>query len=249
MYFNRKKYRDECWWCSSQDKSQEHKFKKSEIAREYGTGKYDKYLIHRHNGVSNYIKSSGSNLLKFNSNLCKKCNNERSQSFDNSYDVFQQYIKNNTEQIFRKKEIDFGETFNKDWIDKVSDLLRYYVKNICCAMSDIDVEIPTEIIEFLNGSNLLPYIKFQFGIALDAVEIESIYKEFSDKGYFIRGNISCILNQDTRQCREIKSYLQYRYFRNSYIFDKSIPTVDMSFNNRTITLIDIHNASSFSILK
>lgn len=88
-------FKGKCWWCESSDLSREHKYKKSDIKREYFSDQeiHDRVKI---NLVSikdlsekgKAVQGPNSNAIKFEANICKNCNNSRSQSFDFSYDKF-----------------------------------------------------------------------------------------------------------------------------------------------------------------
>lgn len=245
MYFERYEYGDYCWWCNSNKISREHKYKRSEIEREYGSGTYGNKLLFIKNEKEQYIKSPGSNLLQFKNNLCPTCNNERSQPFDFAYDKFQKHIKNNQSQLLGNKYIDFNTLFVSCPDNSFQNLIRYFVKNVSCMLSDSGIKVEKGIIEFLNGNDFLPFMIFQFGIALDAVEMQKRAPSLQEESHFSRGQVHCIFNKDNSKARKIVSYIQYRWFRISYLIDKSIPPINVSKLNRKFALQELRNANTY----
>ncbi len=249
MYFERYDYKDKCWWCQSDKGSQEHKYKKSEIEREYGKGYYENRLFLIRDLKAKPIKSSRSELLKHRRTLCKKCNNQRSQPFDIAYDIFQKYVKDNQELILENKSIDFEQVFNGNNEKSICFLFRYFVKKVCCVLSDSGILVDQKIINFLNGSNSLPFIAFHFGIALDVLKMQNIVTGLQKEGHFSHGDVECILNKNTSQARMIRSYYQYRWFRISYVIDKTIPQIKVSEIGQISPLKIIENASTYRAMK
>ncbi len=249
MYFHRHNYKNICWWCGSEEISREHKYKKSEIEREYGKGYYHKSLSFiRSDEKDKPIKSSKSQLLLFKRPLCKKCNNQTSQPFDIAYDKFQKHIKNNKDKILKQKSVDLQQIYKNNSKQSASNLFRYFVKQICCTLADSDIAIEQQLIDFLNGYNRLPFIDFDLGIAIDALVMESKIKELQERGAFSRGEIKCILNKKDSNVRMIDSYFQYRWFRISYLVDKKIQGLDFNKFNHILPLHLLKNANTYGVL-
>ena len=92
IYWNRsilEKYDqlEKCWWCESPNLKGEHKFNRTDLVSLYGKGPYkneNRIGLLKFNSNNNPvpIQSPNSGFFKFPKNLCKKCNNDRSSSFD-----------------------------------------------------------------------------------------------------------------------------------------------------------------------
>lgn len=86
-----KEFNGKCWWCESLDLSREHKYKKSDIKREYFDNHEAQDQV-KMNLVSikdldkgKAVQGPNSNAIKFEANLCKDCNNYKSQPFEMLY--------------------------------------------------------------------------------------------------------------------------------------------------------------------
>ena len=143
-------YKGLCWWCRNEADSGEHKYKKSDLLREFGKGPYEgnEKLVRRISGEMRKIQGPKSVEAKFESNLCQRCNNDMSQPFDIEYDKFVQFIKNNEDDIIDKKQFRFSDIYGQNWQDGRLNLLRYYVKHICCRLVSAKILIRDEIIGF-----------------------------------------------------------------------------------------------------
>ena len=106
-------YAGRCWWCGSVADSREHKWKRSDIVRMYGTGPYKGELVWGpgEDDMGRMLQGASSSELKYHASLCQRCNNARSQAFDKAYDVWASYVFDHLDVI-------------KDWT--VFDLARVY---------------------------------------------------------------------------------------------------------------------------
>lgn len=228
-------YIDKCWWCSNNADSGEHRFKRSDIIREFGRGAYGKGEVVKTEGdfdVDNGLPIQGpkSTYLKFPKNICQKCNSERSQSFDFAYDKFMTYIKENEEMIFVSKVINLRTVFGDNWPTEYSNLIKYFVKSISTRFADAGVKIEPEIIEFLNGDRDLQFFKLVFQIRTDWVEFYKHLKtKNEDYGYVHASGIEGRKSKSLGTYYWLGGVLQYRWFQVTYYYDKlrlNFPTDD-----------------------
>ena len=148
-----------CWWCGASADSREHKFKRSDLVREHGAAPYVGSAMLSgvsHTGDPHHMRSNRSDPLKFKPNLCQRCNNTRSQPFDNAYDEFVAWIFANEQLVLDSRSLDLDAVFGAKWRSRGLDLLRYFVKHICCRIADLvaggyETAIPSDVIAFLNG--------------------------------------------------------------------------------------------------
>jgi hypothetical protein len=219
-------YIDKCWWCASKADSREHRFKKSDIVREFGRGPFDKGQVVKTKGdfdVDNGlpIQSPDSTYLKFSKNICQKCNSERSQAYDVAYDKFMSYIKENEGFIFETKEINLRAVFGDAWIKDYNNLMKYFVKNISTRFADVGVKIEQEIIDFLNGDGELKFLKFVFQINTEWVIFYKYLKTINeDYGYVHASGIEGRKSKSMGTYYWLGGVLQYRWFRVIYFYDK-----------------------------
>jgi hypothetical protein len=148
-----------CWWCGAIADSREHKFKRSDLIREHGPAPYldGAELSGVGAGVSTRMRSNKSSPLKFKPNLCQPCNNARSQAFDQAYDRFVSWIFDHEDEVLASRSIDLHAVFGSDWEEAGLNVLRYFVKHICCRIADLvadghSARLPGDVIDFLNGA-------------------------------------------------------------------------------------------------
>lgn len=106
---------DVCWWCRGSADSREHKYKRSDIVREFGKPPYasdetpvilkdygDRRQLHD-------VRGPNSSLARFATTLCGRCNDTRSQPFDAAYDRFVEYLREREDEIFETRCVDVGD--------------------------------------------------------------------------------------------------------------------------------------------
>ena len=151
--------------------SREHKYKKSDL--KFFLKNIDDSVIQKTNRQK-WISGSNSSLVKYGCVLCKDCNNEKSKTIDNAYDSFSKlYIRKLNKKI---SNISFQSI-----IDKLN-IYRFLTKNFCCRLSENNIEISEDLIEFVN--NKIKYPKRLI------IEIYSNYEETEFvKNYLTEGNV------------------------------------------------------------
>lgn len=147
-----------CWWCGAPADSREHKFKRSDLVREHGAAphKGDAALSRVNGEGSLYMRSSKNDALKFEPNLCQRCNDTRSQPFDNAYDQFISWVLANEAIVLDARVVDLEAVFGSKWRAAGLNVLRYFVKHIACRLADLAthgtyIRIPGDLVAFLNG--------------------------------------------------------------------------------------------------
>lgn len=147
-----------CWWCGSPADSREHKFKRTDIDREFGGGPYQDgqtLVRHRFGEHPSDVKGSKSKVFKFEQTMCGDCNGVRSQGFDTAYDEFMDYLFANEASVLGSGEVDLRDVFDESWEQKSIDLTRYFVKHICCRLLERPYigSLDGRLIEFLDGGS------------------------------------------------------------------------------------------------
>jgi hypothetical protein len=151
--------RDLCWWCQIRPAdSREHKFKRTDLVRVHGRGELrgPRTLVVRSGARSTEHRSTKNKALKFSPSMCEYCNNTRSQPFDRAYDEFIEWVLTNETAVLAERRIDLTAVFGSDQKRKGEDVLRFFVKHICCRLAetvdaDGDALIPSDAVRFLDG--------------------------------------------------------------------------------------------------
>ncbi len=165
-----KKYVDKtkCWWCGSNELTGEHKMKKTELEMLYGKvypkGNLINHIKYKTETKGRNIQSSASNRVKFEQNLCKNCNGNRSQNFDKAYQILIEYYYLNRNRIKELKSINLEEVFGDDWNSQYLNVERYIGKHLGCRLAEIGYVPTKDFIKFLNGSNENCDLKVSFQI-------------------------------------------------------------------------------------
>ncbi len=96
-------YQGQCWWCGNAADSREHKYKRSDIVREFGRGPWAEPMLRVAGGNRQFrVQGPNSQGLKFSKSLCQRCNNDRNQPFDLAYDSMMDYISRNESEIIAR---------------------------------------------------------------------------------------------------------------------------------------------------
>jgi hypothetical protein len=149
----------ECWWCGGPADSREHRYKRSDLKREHGKGGYSgDAVLSRISDVRSVARSSKSDILKFPSSMCQPCNNTRSQPFDDAYDALIEHLWANERTVLTDKQLDLGVLWGSDQAARADDVLRYFVKHICCRIAEYSEpgspkQVPADLIAFLDGGS------------------------------------------------------------------------------------------------
>lgn len=166
----------QCWWCGSPADSREHRLKASDLVREYGRPPFTGLrTLTRFSGEDRHdFQGPKSSLVKFAASLCRRCNNARSQPFDNAWDTFVMYLAENESRVVGSKTIDWTEVFGADWKRRGEDIERYVLKHIICRLIDQapePIRIAGEYIDFLNGGARPDAMEVELVIDLGVVEL------------------------------------------------------------------------------
>ncbi|MDB4872602.1 MAG: hypothetical protein JWL97_3606 [Gemmatimonadales bacterium] len=148
-----------CWWCQERPATTgEHKFKRADLTRLMANGGLllwgDRDGNTREIRGSSGVKRDRYGVIKFPKSLCEPCNNKRSKPFDNSYDVYSQYVSRTWLRIM--PGVDFQQIFGTDWEAPTLNLARYYGKHFGCRMVRAGLPVPDSLREFLDGATDMP---------------------------------------------------------------------------------------------
>lgn len=204
---------DLCWWCGDVATTEEHRFKASTLRR---VAKSDDGTIL----PSNVFKKSSDyestlqslkkgTQIRWRKNLCANCNNTKSQPFDRSYDHFESFLVEHIDEISAWERLDWQAIYGSDWRERTRNLARYFGKQLGCMLATHQLQVPEELIEFLNGSERCPSVCFMLYINPLAVEM---HEEMRSDG-FENGlsDFVGLLNATAYQTEGVFSGIDYGY--------------------------------------
>lgn len=144
-----------CWICGDIATTGEHLLKKTDVITVFGD-KFSKRVVRTdlYGNDKILVQSPNSKALKFQNNLCAKCNNERTQPYDRAYVMFANYIRSNLREITRKLEINTNLVFGKrNAKEQQKYLFRYFVKAFGCRLHDAGQSVPQVLKDILIREN------------------------------------------------------------------------------------------------
>jgi hypothetical protein len=168
------------------------------------------------------VQGANSKELMFEANFCQKCNNERSQQFDRAYDKFINYVHYNS-SIIATKQLKFSSIFQADWQQQRENVIKYYVKHICCRLAESNIFIDPKIIAYLNGDTHISCIEMDFHIREDIVAMEKylVAEKFPEGSVWIGAGIADY-HQLTNTYSLFRSHIGYRWLWIYYRFDDTL---------------------------
>ncbi len=238
---HRHDYGGRCWWCGATADSREHKHKKTDLTREFGSGPYvgDSAIVRVFDGELRQVQGPGSNELKFDRVLCAPCNNARSQPFDVAYDVLAGFVARNQDSILRRREFRFSEVYDRAWRSAKENLARYYVKHIGCRLAQSGIEVAPSVTDYLDGRSAVPTgLEMQFEIWGDLVALAEHIRFHGDDftGGLSIGDLLCMYSPSTGSISEVQGFLSYRWLKLNYLYDSRIHRPRGSFRRNRVRL-------------
>lgn len=174
-------YEGRCWWCGDPADSREHKWKRSDLVRMFGPGPYRGEVSWGRGEYRCNPQGASSSHLKFAANLCRRCNNERSQPFDRAYDTWASWIIQNLDSLQQADQLLLSDAFESDSTNKVTQLARYFVKHVGCRIADEGVKVPDDFIAFLDGGSRPASLRAGLGIRSD---LEALNDQLRQDGMY-----------------------------------------------------------------
>ena len=196
-----KEYDGKCWWCGAIADSSEHRYKSSDLKREYGKGfqfKNIEPIRVLDNTEHLAIERPKSKTVKFKKSICKNCNTTRSQPFDLAYDKFNDFYKLNEDLICNQGSIDLILIFGENWQNDLLNLQKYYVKHFCCRLYEAGAFISNDMIQFLNDESGLLNLKLIILLRSDIQKLLEFSSTIDKSSYMgmdgLTGNMSVSKN-------------------------------------------------------
>jgi hypothetical protein len=230
-----------CWWCGAPADSKEHKYKKTDLTRIFGSGPYigDAAVVRGVAGMSRQVQGPKSNELKFGPVLCATCNNARSQRFDLAYDRFVKFASQHEEQILRTRTFRFSDVYGATWRIAKEELAKYYVKHIGCRLADAGIKVEQPVLDYLDGrSRHLSGLQLRFGIHGGILALDEHLRTHGDSfgGGLWMGDVTCMYSPSTGLISQVEGDLGYRWLWLYYIYDSRIIRDRGSFRRNKVKL-------------
>jgi hypothetical protein len=160
-------YTGTCWWCGAAAGSREHRYKATDLRREFAKAEYEEGEVIVHRGDdTDVVAGPKASAVKFKDVFCPRCNNARSQPFDRAYDRLVGWFAENEDMVEASGVLPLEE-IDGDWRDLVEGVCRYFVKHIGCRIADRAYEVPRSFAVYLDGGDFPPGLVLSF--ELDAV--------------------------------------------------------------------------------
>lgn len=165
-----------CWWCGSTADSREHKFKASELRASHGPEwRGEAAVVHgSFGGQQQEVRGPKADELKWPPSMCKDCNNRRSQPFDRAYDQFLRFLELNETAVLARGGLSFRDVFGKEWRAGRSNLVKYWVKHVCCRAVEVGLPVPPATCAYLDSpssSGAPPHIRMRLMINEAVIDI------------------------------------------------------------------------------
>lgn len=189
-----------CWWCGERPAATgEHKFKRTDLARLmadddallWGDGSGSTREIRGKSG----IERDRYGVVKFPKSLCAVCNNVRSQPFDDSYDVYSEFVR--ATRLRGMPGVSLERIYGEEWQERALNLARYYAKHFGCRMVRAGIRVPLSLRAFLDGEIDMPDAHMAF-VTTDSVNAVyrgglSISPDFVESDRGLTRFVRCVL--------------------------------------------------------
>lgn len=207
-----------CWWCGAPADSREHRYKATDVIREWGKEPAKNQAIGNFGGQHLPLRGAKANVLKFGMSMCAPCNNARSQAFDRAQVLLMDWVAANEELVLDERQIDLKRVYGGRWRERARDMARYFLKHACCQLADQlkagEVWLGNDVLEFLDGDPRWPtsltaefYIDTSLLLRTDLQELAN-----GSRGYFSTSRIDTRLDDASGQLVGPQSRLCWRWF-------------------------------------
>lgn len=166
-----------CWMCGLVADSAEHRYKKSDLIRIFGRNYSSKQVTYVRDDVQFSPQGANAKEFKYQNNLCKKCNNQRTQPYDLAYSEFIQWIFKNEDLVIKKRFIDFKDIYGDNYPTKQTNLFKYFIKILGCDIdADERFEVPYDLIKLFEQTHFITAAKISFSLTEDIINSQELHK-------------------------------------------------------------------------
>lgn len=174
-----------CWICGAPADSAEHRIKKADLVRAYGSGPYRGPCAPAHfrNGVVTAIQGPSSVKVRYLPSLCHGCNTAGTQPYDQAYDRLISWILENEPLVLKKRFINFKEVYGTSFEEGQRALFKYFVKSFGCRLVDAGASVPQDLIDLFPQKAFRTGLKITFSVNEDILLFpEDTRSSFIGKG-------------------------------------------------------------------
>lgn len=156
--------RMKCWICGQAADSREHKVKKSIVENTYKDFFNNSAVLHLRNGQFTKLQGPNSKKIKYEKTICAYCNNTRTQQFDEAYELFFNYVQNQSQLILEKRMIDFKNIYGSSFESGQRNLFKYFVKLFGCDLCSVNHTVPEDLPVLLGKTQFKTALKITFAV-------------------------------------------------------------------------------------
>jgi len=233
-------YAGRCWWCGKLADSKEHKYKKSEVKRQFGSGSYsgDNAVVRVVGGQQRLrpVQGPDSAQLKYPELLCSNCNSARSQNADLAYDAFSEYIAREERLLLRTACFRWSDIFPQNWRNGRDLVTAYWLKHIGCRLAEGGIQVAPELCAYLDApGDLRPVpVRMHLEIRDDIVDLQRTDPTF--KGSLWLGDLLGIYSRSQRRVVGATSFCGQGWLRLCYDYDTTLRVGTAAFWRKKVRL-------------
>jgi len=236
---------NKCWWCESPDLSEEHKYKRTDLERGYFSASSEQKIVlcslSDLTQKGKIIQGPKSKTVKFKASLCQNCNNANSQPFDESYDKLIKFLKDNETNTLKAPSIKLANIYGENFGQQAQNLAKYFVKHLGCTLTDANISVPLNLIDFLNDKIELNNIELVISQSIDRKEyLDIVSEQIPNSSWIGCSDIQVEYNKKTNTINFLKYELYYRSFSFYINLNTNIDGLKTNIISDTIDLILYH---------
>jgi hypothetical protein len=133
-----------CWICGSEADSREHMLKASDQKAVFGVFTQKEPIYTRNKGKNQPIAGIKSNRLKYDTPICARCNNERTQPYDQAWEHLSNYLRSRYPPIQGSTWIDLDKVFPNAAKRSMLGVHLFFVKLFGCRIVEDAVQIDVQ---------------------------------------------------------------------------------------------------------
>ncbi len=179
----------ECWICGAPADSREHKLKRSDLVRSFGTGPFrdDDALLHFiDDQCPRAVQGPNSGRMKYGTVLCSNCNSDFSQPWDRAYEKLIDWVFKNERIVLAQRFINLHEVVANDAPTSCPDLYKYFVKAFGCRLADAGFDVPVHLVELLSQDSYQTKLRMAFSVHKTLFALRREYRQLLGLGGLVR---------------------------------------------------------------
>jgi hypothetical protein len=191
-----------CWICEAPADSREHKIKRSDLVREFGTGAFDDGdLLHAVEGQRcRELQGPNSSRLKYQPVLCGDCNSARSQPWDRAYEAFNSWVFEHQRTVLSRRFVNLYEVFGEEGVvESCPNLYKYFVKAFGCRLASAGYAVPSHLVALMSQDHFLTKLRLTFAVYKAVFALPPELRQ--------RAGLSDLLRLDSRSMGRMERYL------------------------------------------